>query len=222
MLIILDGIDGAGKTTQTELLIKRLKKHGCKTKTLDFPQYKQNFFGGMVKQFLNGDFGGIDKVDPHLASLLYALDRWENSRAISRWIKSGAVVVMNRYSTANMIHQSVKLPLKQRAQFIRWIEKLEYEIFGIPKPDLVIYLSLPYTLAYALIKKRGNAKDIHEKDQKHLANAANMGMRLARARNWKIVECNEGKNKIRSKEIIAGDIWKIVRKKINLPLPTPS
>lgn len=217
MLIVLDGIDGAGKSTQTKMLIKRLKKEGYAVATLDFPQYAQNFFGGMVKQFLNGEFGGINKVDPHLASLLYALDRWESKAKIQQWLKQKKIAVINRYTTANLIHQSIKLPSQKRAVFANLIEKLEYAILGMPKPNMVIYLSLPHALAYALIIKRGKKKDIHEKDRKHLCAAAQYGLELARKKRWHIIHCHKN-NVMRSKEDIAAEIWKTIHKKIKNPV----
>lgn len=210
MLIVLDGIDGAGKTTQTELLVKRLKKEGHKVATLDFPQYERTFFGAMARRFLKGEFGAIGEVDPHLASILYALDRFEMKEALARWLRQKKIVVLNRYTTSNLIHQGSKLPAKKRAAFAAWLEKMEYEILGIPRPDLAVYLSLPHTLAYALITKRGKKKDIHEKNRKHLYAAARYGLELARKKEWHIIKCNDGKN-MRTKEEIADDIWKLVR-----------
>ena len=209
MLIVIDGIDGSGKTTQTDLLVKKLKENGYQTVTLDFPQYQQ-FFGQMVGRFLKGDYGSIDQVDPHLASTLYAFDRWQSKQKLEKWLKSNKIIILNRYTTANLIHQAIKASPQKREQFIKWVEKMEYDILGLPKPDLVIYLSLPAKLSYALITKRGNQKDIHEADINHLKTASAQGQKLTKTRrNWHLLNCNQG-NIILSKKNIALKIWKII------------
>lgn len=192
ILIVIDGIDGSGKTTQTEILVKRLKKTGYQTATLDFPQYHQ-FFGKMVKNFLNGDYGSIDQVDPHLASVLYALDRWQTRDKLNHWLKSKKIVILNRYTTSNLIHQAIKINPRRRNRFVKWIETMEYEILGLPKPDFVLYLYLPARLSYALITKRGRQKDIHEADINHLKQAAAQGKLLTQTRpNWHLIKCHHG------------------------------
>lgn len=210
MLIVIDGIDGAGKTTQTEILVKRLKIAGQPVVTFDYPQYDL-FFGQLVRRFLDGDFGNIKQVDPHLAALLYALNRFETRDKLQRWLKARKIVILARYTTANLIHQTCKLPASKRAQFIRWIEKLEYDILDLPKPDVVLYLNLPPKLAYGLISKRGRRKDIHEAEIKHLSAAHKQGLALARQnRGWQIVPCS-AKGKILTREQIANKIWTIVK-----------
>lgn len=213
MLIVIDGIDGSGKSTQTKILVKRLKSAKHPVETLNFPQYHQ-FFGRMVKKFLNGEFGQIAQVDPHLASILYALDRWQARNKINHWLKENKIVILNRYATSNLIHQTIKIDGKKRRQFIDWLNKMEYEILSLPKPDLVLYLYLPYKLSYALITKRGNKKDIHEADLNHLNVAAAQGLKLAQTeKKWILVRCNRG-NKILTKEEIAEKTWKIIKSKI--------
>ena len=211
VLIIIEGIDGTGKTTQTALLIERLKKKGYQTANLDFPQYNKSLFGKMVARYLKGEFGNSNEVNPYFSSLLYALDRYEAKLKLLQWLKEKKIVILNRYVTANLIHQSIKVAVKKRAAFIRWIERTEYQILGLPKPNLVVYLSLPYTLACALIEKRGNAKDIHEADKAHLKHAALQGMRLAKKKkNWHTIQCSKGE-KILSKKEIGEQIWRLVR-----------
>lgn len=220
VLIVIDGIDGSGKTTQTEILVKRLKKDGHPVETLNFPQYHQ-FFGRIVKKFLNGEFGQINQVDPHLASVLYALDRWQARNKINYWLKQNKIVILNRYTTSNLIHQTIKIKGKKQRQFINWLNKMEYEILSLPKPDLVLYLYLPYKLSYALITKRGNKKDIHEADLNHLNAAAAQGLKLAQTKkNWKLVQCNKGE-KILTREEIAEKIWYIINPKLKVKNSKP-
>jgi dTMP kinase len=214
MLIVIDGVDGAGKTTQTKLLVKKLQKQNYRVATLDYPQYQNTFFGQAVKRFLDGEFGDIDEVDPHLAALLYALDRFETKPKLQNWLQKKTIVVLNRYVSSNLIHQASKLKRTARTRAIRWIETMEYTIFGMPKPDLVIYLHLPSPLAYALIEKRGNKKDIHEQSKKHLAKASQEGLRLAKKyKNWRLVSCSN-RGKILTIEEVEKRIWKIVEREL--------
>ncbi|MEK9166000.1 MAG: hypothetical protein AAB525_04065, partial [Patescibacteria group bacterium] len=214
---VIDGIDGSGKSTQTNILVKRLKAAKYPVETLNFPQYHQ-FFGRTVKKFLNGEFGKIDAVDPHLASVLYAFDRWQARNKINHWLKENKIVILNRYATSNVIHQTIKIKEKKQRQFINWLNKMEYEILKLPKPDLVLYLYLPYKLSYALITKRDNKKDIHEADLDHLKTAAAQGLKLAKSQqNWRLIRCNDGE-KILSKEEIAEKIWKIISSNVKLQI----
>lgn len=108
-LIVIDGIDGAGKATQTKLLLERLEKRGYKTATMDFPQYYDNFFGKLIGRFQNGEFGDAPTMSPYLASVLYAADRWESKIKIENWLDEGRIVVLDRYVSANQIHQGGKI-----------------------------------------------------------------------------------------------------------------
>jgi len=144
-LIVIDGIDGAGKATQTKLLIKRLKKEGHKTATLDFPQYYNNFFGKLIGRFQNGEFGDAPTTNPYLASVLYAADRWESKSKIEKQLKERRIVVLDRYVSANQIHQGGKiLGAKEKKNFLDFLEEMEVKIFKIPKPDEIIFLNVPY------------------------------------------------------------------------------
>src|SRR3989338_5102074 len=108
----------------------------------------------MVKSFLQGAYGSITQVDPHLASALYGWDRWQSKEKMLKWLKQKKMVVLNRYTTSNLIHQAVKLPPKARGAFVRWLETMEYDILKLPKPNLILYLHLPARLALNLIAKR--------------------------------------------------------------------
>lgn len=108
-LIVIDGIDGAGKATQTKLLIERLRETGYKTATLDFPQYYNNFFGHLIGRFQNNEFGDAPTASPYLASVLYAADRWETKEKIEKWLEEGRIVILDRYASSNQIHQGGKI-----------------------------------------------------------------------------------------------------------------
>lgn len=217
--IVLDGIDGAGKTTQTKLLINKLREEGYKTGTLDFPRYYDNFFGKMAGEYLSGKFGD---TDPRLASLLYALDRWESKDQIEKELKLGKIFVCNRYMSANMIHQGGRIKgNKEKKEMIEWLLKMEFEIFKIPQPDLVLYLDVAPKIGQELVDKKsarayngGKKRDIHEADNKHLINARKQALRLVEENeNWKKIDCMKAKQ-ILPPERISEIIWEEVAKKI--------
>lgn len=219
LFIVLDGIDGAGKTTQTELLLNRLEKEGYETGTLDFPRYYDNFFGKMAGEYLSGKFGN---TDPRLASLLYALDRWESKDQIERELRAGKIFVCNRYMSANMIHQGGRMKGgKQKQEMMKWLEEMEFGVFKIPKPDLVLYLDVVPKIGQALVDKKsarayngGGKRDIHEADAKHLIDARKQALKLVEEKsNWKKIDCMKAK-KILPPEEIGEIIWREVAKKI--------
>jgi dTMP kinase len=217
IFIVLDGIDGSGKATQTALLIAKLKKAGYKTGTIDFPQYYDNFFGRLTGEYLTGKLGD---VHPYLASILYALDRWESKGKIEKDLGEGKIFVCNRYMSANMIHQGGRIEnARKRKEMMEFLKKMEFEIFGIPKPDVVLYLDVLPDVGRKLVGKKGSRayakgkkRDIHEKDRQHLINARNQALRLVKEnKEWKKIDCMKGKDILPPEEI--GDlVWKEVEK----------
>jgi len=214
-LIVIDGIDGSGKATQTKILVQRLKAENIKVESMDFPRYQQNFFGGLVRQYLDGKFGKATEVDPRLASILYALDRFESSPKINQWLTEGKIVILDRYHTSNLIHQGAKLDEKELDEFATWLAKVEFDKLQIPRPDLVIYLHLSAEVALDLITKRGNGHDGHDTIE-HLKKAEQRCLYLAKKLNWLTIECFDN-NQIRSKEEIAEDIFKKITQVIDNP-----
>lgn len=220
VFIVLDGIDGSGKATQTELLLQKLKKSGYKTGTIDFPQYYDNFFGKMVGRHLSGEFGN---TNPYVASVIYALDRWESKEKIEKDLKEGKVFVCNRYMSANMIHQGGRIKnAKKRGEMMKFLEKMEFEIFGIPKPDMVLYLDVLPEIGQKLVDKKssrayakGKKRDIYEKDKEHLKNARNQALRLIKEnKNWKKINCMKDKDII-SPDLVSEMVWKEVLEVLN-------
>jgi dTMP kinase len=210
--IVLDGIDGSGKATQTALLLERLKKAGYKTGTIDFPQYYDNFFGKFTGEYLTGKLGD---VHPYLASMLYALDRWESKDRIAKDLKEGKVFVCNRYMSANMIHQGGRIrDARKRKEMMEFLRKMEFDIFGIPKPDMVFYLDVLPEVGQKLVGNKssraytkGKKRDIHEKDRQHLINARNQALRLVKEnKDWKKIDCMR-KKEILPPEVISEMIW---------------
>src|SRR5215467_1122943 len=192
--IDVEGIDGSGKQTQVSLLSGALESRGFSVLSAGFPQY-QSWFGKMVGQFLNGDLGSLDTVDPHFAALLYAGDRFECKGPMVDALAKGHIVLTDRYVSSSLAHQTVRVAPEKRAEFRAWIEHLEYGIYGLPTEDLVIYLRVPPHVSQTLVAKKSaraytdSAHDILEADIRHLQDAADMYDVLAQGANWKSVEC---------------------------------
>jgi len=211
-LIVIDGSDSSGKATQTKLLVNRLKKEGKKIATIAFPQYN-SFYGKMVKRYLAGDFGKANKVSPYLASILYAGDRLLFKDRLEKWLKEGRIVIVDRYVSANKIHQTAKIKLKkEKEKFLTWLDKLEYNIHVIPRPNLVLYLNVPLKVLLAWKRKRGRKPDIHESDIQYLKKVEAQAKSLAKKyKNWKMIKCAQD-TKIFFKKEIAEEAWKEVKK----------
>ncbi|WP_144979751.1 nucleoside/nucleotide kinase family protein [Gimesia aquarii] len=216
LLIAIEGIDGSGKGTQAERLLAKLKQEGIAASLVGFPRYDQTLFGKSIGDFLNGRFGELDEVNPFLASLLYAGDRFESRDHILKMIESTQVVIFDRYIPSNIAHQGAKLSGKERSEFIQWIEQIEYQIFGLPRLDLAILLDLPADYAQKLVAEKQarsyteKVADLQEADQSYLANVRQVYLHLAEVnQHWrKINSLNE--NQLRSIEEIGDEIWSLV------------
>lgn len=211
-LIAIEGIDGSGKRTQLELLRAALTKLGHSLCCTGFPQY-DSWFGKMVGQFLNGELGALETVDPHFTALLYAGDRFEANPKLEAALAQGKIVLADRYIGSNLAHQTARVPPPQRDSFVAWIEHLEYDIYQLPRETLVLYLRVPPTQAQALVGRKSarpyttEKKDILEASLRHLEEAAGMYDQLARRPNWATIQCfDESRNAMRSQEQIAAEI----------------
>jgi len=212
-LIVIDGADGSGKATQVELLFKRLKKEGLKVKKIDFPQYEQNFFGELLGECLAGKYGDFISIPPRIASVLYAADRFESSSQVRKWLEAGYVVIADRYASANQIHQGGKIAdPRERSIFLKWLDKMEFEIFGIPRPDIIIYLHVPVLVSQELLKNRAlenkkkktvkAKKDLAESNIKHLAESQASAISIVKkVNNWQMVNCVKDGNILEREEI---------------------
>ena len=212
-LIVLDGTDGSGKTTQTELLVERLKKERHSVEVISFPQYGDKC-AGLVEDYLAGRFGTAKEVGPYRAAIFYAGDRYAASSKIRKWLSEGKVVIANRYVFSSMGHQAGKISdLSKRDGFLAWLKDLEYNIFGIPKEDLNILLYVPFEIGMELAKKRakGNKQDIHEVDVGHMKEASESYLYVAKKFKWPVIECAPS-GSILPKEEIAEMVWKKVKK----------
>jgi dTMP kinase len=215
-LIAIEGVDGSGKRTQLDLLEKALIARGVSVYSTGFPDY-DSWFGKLVGRFLNVDFGTLDAVDPRFAALLYAGDRFEAKQELSSAIDQGKLILADRYIASNLAHQTARVPPDKRNDFIAWIEHLEYNIYGLPREDRVIYLRVPPAQAQALVSKKSprtytSAKqDIQESSLRHLEDAGAMYDFLSSRPNWTTVECFDVERSVmRTAESIAADLVAIV------------
>lgn len=220
---MIDGIDGVGKATQTALLMERLKREKIPAKKIDFPAYTENFFGKFIGECLAGDHGDFVNLDPKIASTLYAADRFEAKPKIEQWLKKGYAVIADRYVSSNQIHQGGKIrDPKKREEFLKWLDTAEYKVFKLPKPNEVIYLSLPMNLSLKLLAERqkdttrpylkGRKKDVVEQNMQYLEESRRSALEIVRRNNsWREIVCNDG-DEILSREAIHELVWQKVKK----------
>ena len=217
-LIVIDGADGSGKHTQTVRLVDRLRSSGVATETIAFPQYEGSFFGEVVGRYLRGEFGPAEAVSPYLASVVFALDRWEARGSLCQWLSGGRVVVADRYVSSNAGHQAIKIEDPEaREEFLRWVDRMEFGVLGLPRPDLTVFLHMPWELARELVGRkaarpylRGASRDIHERDAEHLRRSEAAFVDMAtQGRHWRVVECAEHGEAL-SPERIADAVWRHV------------
>ncbi len=216
--IVIDGTDGSGKATQTKMLVEELQLAGHEVEMTDFPQYGTKS-AGLIEEYLNGKYG---QVSPQAASIFYAIDRFDASFKIREWLEQGKTVISNRYVLANAGHQGGKIADDfERLKFFKWLNNLEYHVFGIPRPDLNIILHVPAGMAQKLVDKKsaddrkyinGKKRDLHEADIKHLKNAEKVYMEIAKLfPNTKLIECvSDGK--LLSPTEVHNKVWELVRR----------
>ncbi|MCC6847942.1 MAG: thymidylate kinase [Deltaproteobacteria bacterium] len=219
VFVVVDGLDGSGKGTQTARLERRLRADGRDVVLVDFPRYgaPSAYF---IERYLRGEYGDLADVGAYRASLFYALDRFDASFEIRAALARGGIVISNRYVSANKGHQMAKLADRgERERFLAWLNHLEYELLGIPKPDLTILLHVPADVGFDLVAGkderaylRGKARDIHEDDRAHLraAEAAYLALvTLDRSERWERVECMED-GRLLTVEEVEHRVWALV------------
>jgi dTMP kinase len=210
--IAIEGIDGSGKRTQIELLGNALERRGVRYACFSFPRYESSF-GQLAASYLNGEYGPLERVDPHFSALLFAGDRFESKGELEAELAKGKVVLADRYIGSNLAHQTARVGPQRREEFSSWLKRLEYGIYGLPVEDLVIYLRVPTTKAQELIGRKGArdytklSRDLQEADLKHLEQAALVYERLALEANWRTIESCEGSTTtLRTPDAIHADV----------------
>ena len=220
-LFVIDGTDGSGKQTQFKKLQERLTKEGINYKTVSFPNYDSPS-SSLVKMYLSGEFGENAKdVSPYIASTFYAADRYATfKKDLEQYYNEGGIILADRYTTANMVHQAGKIANKQeREKFLDWLWDYEFNLYGLPIPTKSFFLNMPPDYAMKLMENRENkfthqqAKDIHERDKNHIIDAYNAACDLVDKYNWYEVKCVKN-NKIRTIEDIHEEIYAEIKKYI--------
>jgi len=196
-VIVIEGCDGSGKATQTKKLFDRLVLEGYNVKKVEYPNYESNS-SALVKMYLNGEFGSNpSEINPYAASSFYAVDRYASfKKDWEKFYKEGGIIIADRYTTANMIHQASKISNEvYREQFLEWLWDFEFVKFGLPIPECVIFLDVNPSYSKELMANRANKingfeeKDIHEKDSIYLLNSYNNSCKVADKYGWKKIKC---------------------------------
>ncbi len=219
LFIMIEGTDGSGKSLQTGLLLERLKKEGKDVEQISFPQYGEKS-AGLVESYLNGEFGTAQEVGPYRASILYAVDRFAAAPKIKQWLEAGKIVIANRYVASNMGHQGGKIKNEEeRKKYFEWNYNLEYNILGIPRPQVNLILHVTPEISQQLVDKKdereylhGKKRDIHEDDLSHLHDAEQAYLNIAKLYpEFKLVECVKN-DQILPPEEIHAIIWEEINK----------
>lgn len=198
-LIIMEGLDGSGKSTQTELLEKYFKENSIDYKKIKLPDYDSPS-STLVNMYLGGEFGkNASDVNAYAASAFYAVDRFASYKL--KWkddYENGTLILADRYATSNSIYQMEKIPAAQWDDYLEWTEDFEYNKIGIPRPDLVIFLDMPVEISQKLMTSRykgdESKKDVHEVNVDFLNACRKSALYAANKQGWKVVSCSDGEN----------------------------
>lgn len=214
-MIVIEGLDGSGKSTQVELLKQKLAEKNIKLRQIKLPDY-DNKSSTLVKMYLGGEFGNNPSdVNIYSASLFYAVDRYASFKNV--WgedYKNGTLILADRYTTSNAVHQTVKLPESEWDEYLDWLFKTEYELMGIPSPDAVIYLDMDVDISQRLMSKRYSGeeakKDVHEANVEYLKSCRKAALYAANRFGWNVIKCFDGSEPL-SVEVIGDKIFSVVK-----------
>ncbi len=220
LIIIESGSDASGKATQTKKLYERLLEDGYNVRKVEYPNYDGES-SALVKMYLRGDFGSKPSdVDPYIASTFYAADRYASFKTEwEEFYNNGGIVLADRYTTSNMVHQASKMAKEDRDKYLDWLFDYEFNLYKIPQPDCVVFLDVPIEFSKKLMENRKNKitgedkKDIHESDLDYLEKSYNNSLYIANKYNWEKINCVEEEN-LRSIDSIHEEIYRIVVDKI--------
>ena len=214
-LIVIEGLDGSGKSTQEELLKNKLSNIGLNVNFIKLPNYDDPACE-LVKMYLTGRFGKKPgDVNAYAASAFYAVDRYASYKKVwGKWYEDGGLVLSDRYTTSNAVHQASKEPEEKQGEFLKWLYEFEYDKLGLPRPDLTIYLDVPTDFTEQMMRRReadtNTTADIHEQDLSYLATCRRTGRAAAKFYNWTVIECVRD-GAMRSIEDIHEEIYSHVR-----------
>lgn len=219
-LIVIEGLDGSGKATQTQRIFDRLKAEGVRVRQVSFPDY-QSPSSAPVRMYLNGELGSNpEDVNGYAAAVFYAVDRYASFK--KDWgddYANGAVILCDRYVTSNAIYQMTKVDKEDWDSYLEWLNELEYEKLGVPRPDLVIYLNVPCEISQQLMSRRyegdESRKDLHERNLSYLADCAETAAFSAQRLGWSAVNCVEN-TQLRSMDDISSEIMKLIKEKLDI------
>jgi len=218
-LFVIDGTDASGKQTQLRKLQERLEKENIEYKLVSFPNY-DNPSSSLVKMYLSGEFGkNAKEISPYVASTFFAADRYATfKKELEEFYNNGGIILADRYTTANMVHQAGKITDKEeREKFLNWLWDFEFNLYKLPVPTKVFFLNMPPKYAFELMKNRENKftheaqKDIHESDENHIIDSYNAACEVADKYDWTKIECVEN-DRLRTIEEIHEDIFNEVNK----------
>ena len=213
-LIVIEGTDGSGKSTQFKKLTERLTVEGQPFQKLVFPQYAEPS-SALIRMYLGGEFGTKPTdVNAYAASVFYAVDRYASYKKVwEDWYKNGGLIVSDRYTTSNAVHQTSKEPPEKQAEFLKWLYEFEYDRLGLPRPDLTIYLDVPTDFTEKMMRKReadtNTSADIHEQDMGYLATCRRTGKAAAEYYGWTVISCVQD-GQMRTIEDIHEEIYRHV------------
>ena len=224
-LFVIEGVDGAGKSTQIKLLRDFFSKKGYDCEYLHFPRTETPFFGELIARFLRGEFGSLNDVDPYLVAMLYAGDRKDASIMISSWLAEGKIVLLDRYTYSNIAYQCAKLKNEpEKDKLMKWILSLEFNHFAIPRPDLNIFLDVPFTFTEKNLSKTrtGNdrnylngTRDIHEESMVFQKMVRDIYLRVSRSDDrLAVIDCSNSKGDMLPSSEIFELIIKIFHKRM--------
>lgn len=205
-LLVIEGLDGCGKATQSAMLFEALKAAGKPVRKISFPDY-ESLSSGPVRMYLQGAFGGKpDDVDCYAASVLFAVDRFASFRSDwQRDYEAGTIFVCDRYSTSNAVFQASKLPRDEWERYLSWLEEFEYSLLGIPRPDKVLFLNMSEQCSKKLMEKRyggdESRKDIHEKDVQYQKRSREAALFCADYLGWQRIDCDADNKLLTIEEI---------------------
>ena len=220
LIIIESGSDASGKATQTKRLFERLSEENSNIRKVEYPNYDSES-SALVKMYLRGDFGkNASDVDPYISSTFFAADRYASFKTEwEEFYNNGGIVIADRYTTSNMVHQASKMDEKDRDKYLDWLVDYEFNLYKIPEPDCVIFLDVPIEFSQKLMENRKNKitgedkKDIHESDIEYLTKSYNNALDIANKYNWKKINCVKD-GTLRSIDDIHDEIYNIVKQSI--------